>query len=94
MCHLRAAGGGRKSAGALHQEAVEWLEGEDFHGTYSVGCGRRCWNLLPTAARTKAVIDGRDATRISVLGAADSKGLEKAFTGILMGRRAPCRLAR
>jgi len=72
---------------SLTSEAVECSKGKISAARTPWDCGRRCGILLPTAARHKAVIDGTRARQGFRALERGLKGAEKAFTGILMGRR-------
>jgi hypothetical protein len=67
------------------KKAIEWLEGEDLHGTYAVGLRSQVWNLLPVIARTKPVIAGRERDKEFVLYSRGLKGPGLGFYGYQYG---------
>ncbi|HWE04683.1 MAG TPA: DUF4159 domain-containing protein, partial [Tepidisphaeraceae bacterium] len=67
------------------KKAVEWLEAEDLHGTYAVGLRAQVWNLMPVAARTKPVVEGRERDKDFVLWSRGLKSVGKGFYGYTYG---------
>src|SRR5665213_3310589 len=67
------------------RRAIDWLIGEDLHGTYAVGLRAQVWNLFPGLYRTKGASDGRELDKEFMLFSRGLNGPGKGFYGYSYG---------
>ena len=78
---------GQKITDPPLKKAVEWLEGEDLHGTYAVGLRSQVWNYFPdnSTAKDKKFLAVRDRDKEFELYSRIQKGPHAGFYGYSYG---------